>query len=167
MWVSTFEIGGAQFRSVTEIAPKSPFLCVNRSPIRYGFRAGAKAIRHGVNKAQHSPKISRLVVPHFSSGIVERAKRERAWKSPHARKGDTRRGERKMIFSRGMIFTRARVSLALLSLRKNGGLLVVYKISKTTTLLFQLCILHDYNVMSNFTPYRQHEHASTNFSSCF
>ena len=28
-------------------------------------------------------------------------------------------------FSRGMIFTRARVSLALLSLRKNGGLLVV------------------------------------------
>ena len=29
------------------------------------------------------------VVPHFSSGIVERAKHERAWKSPHARKGDT------------------------------------------------------------------------------
>ena len=29
------------------------------------------------------------VVPHFSSGIVERAKRERAWKSSHARKGDT------------------------------------------------------------------------------
>ena len=27
------------------------------------------------------------VVPHFSSGKVERAKRERAWKSPHARKG--------------------------------------------------------------------------------
>ena len=36
------------------------------------------------------------VVPHFSSGIVEWAKRERAWKSPHARKGDTRWGERKM-----------------------------------------------------------------------
>ena len=33
------------------------------------------------------------VVPHFSSGIVERAKRECAWKSPHARKGDTRRGD--------------------------------------------------------------------------
>ena len=33
---------------------------------------------------------SRLgVVPLFSSGIVERGKRERAWKSPHARKGDT------------------------------------------------------------------------------
>ena len=106
------------------------------------------------------------VVPHFSSEIVEQAKRERAWKSPHARKGDTRRGERKMRdyrqspsfwtnallsqrktliglcfvcspsffslraacrhFSRGVIFTRARVSLALLSLRKNGGLLVAY-----------------------------------------
>ena len=35
------------------------------------------------------PWVCRLwVVPHFSSGIVERAKRERAWKSPHARKGD-------------------------------------------------------------------------------
>ena len=31
------------------------------------------------------------------------------------------------LFSRGVIFTRARVSLALLSPRKNGGLLVVYK----------------------------------------
>ena len=30
------------------------------------------------------------------------------------------------LFSRGVIFTRSRVSLALLSLRKNGGLLVVY-----------------------------------------
>ena len=39
------------------------------------------------------------VVPHFSSGIVERTKRERAWKSPHARKGDTRQGESNLIFS--------------------------------------------------------------------
>ena len=71
------------------------------------------------------------VVTHLSSGIVERTKRERAWKSSHARKSDKRRGERKMSsvspFSRGVIFTRARVSLALLSLimRKTGGLLVV------------------------------------------
>ena len=36
------------------------------------------------------------VVPHFSSEMVERAKRERAWKSPHARKGDTWREGRKM-----------------------------------------------------------------------
>ena len=52
--------------------------------------------------------------------------RERV-KITHTRKGDTRRGERKMcrLFSRGVIFTPARVSLTLLSLRKNGGLLVV------------------------------------------
>ena len=43
--------------------------------------------------------------------MVERAKRERAWKSPHARKGHTR----------------TRISHALVSLRKNGGLLVVYQ----------------------------------------
>ena len=34
--------------------------------------------------------------------------------------------EKTRLVSRGVIFTRARVSLALLSLRKNGGLLVVY-----------------------------------------
>ena len=49
MWLSTLLIRAAQLRSVTEIAPKSPFLCVNRSPIRYGFCAGAKAIRYSVN----------------------------------------------------------------------------------------------------------------------
>ena len=32
---STLEIGAAQLRSVTEIAPKSPFLYVIRSPIQY------------------------------------------------------------------------------------------------------------------------------------
>ena len=39
------------FDPATEIAPKSPFLWVNRSPIRYDFRAGAKAIRYFVNMA--------------------------------------------------------------------------------------------------------------------
>ena len=35
MWLSTLEIGAAQFRFVTEFAPKSPpFLFVYRSPIR-------------------------------------------------------------------------------------------------------------------------------------
>ena len=48
---STFEIGAAQLCYVTEIAPKSPFLCVNRSPNRYGFQGGAKTIRHNVNIA--------------------------------------------------------------------------------------------------------------------
>ena len=51
MWRSTVEISAAQLRSVTEITPKSPFLCENRSPIRYCFFAGAKAIRHSVNIA--------------------------------------------------------------------------------------------------------------------
>ena len=40
------------------------------------------------------------VVPHFSSGIVERAKRERTWKSPHLRKGNTHVGW----FSRALAF---------------------------------------------------------------
>ena len=43
------------------------------------------------------------VVPHLSPGIVERAKRERVWKSPHARKGDTPR----VVFSRVGWFSRA------------------------------------------------------------
>ena len=45
----TFVIG-ATLRSVTEIAPKSPFQCVNRSSIRYDCRAGVKAFRYTVNK---------------------------------------------------------------------------------------------------------------------
>ena len=45
------EFGAAQLRAVTEIAPKSAFLCVNRCPLRYGFRAGAKAIRYSENTA--------------------------------------------------------------------------------------------------------------------
>ena len=62
------------------------------------------------------------VVPHFSSGIVERTKRERAWKSPHARKAicDEEREKNDLVFlsraacrlfSRGVIFRRAGVSL--------------------------------------------------------
>ena len=47
MWLSTLEIGAvhAQFFFVTEMAPKSPFLSVIKSLIRYGFRAGARALR--------------------------------------------------------------------------------------------------------------------------
>ena len=44
----------------------------------------------------------RLRVVHFSSGIVERKERERPWKSPHARKGDTR--SRVGWFSRALVF---------------------------------------------------------------
>ena len=53
MRLSTKEIGEAQLPFVTEIAPKSPFLCrVNsRSPIQYDFLAGAKAILYSVDIA--------------------------------------------------------------------------------------------------------------------
>ena len=34
---STFKIVAAQLGLVSEIAPKSPFLCVSKSPKRYGF----------------------------------------------------------------------------------------------------------------------------------
>ena len=40
--------------SVTENAPKSPFFCVNRDPIGYGFRAGERAIRSGLKKRKKS-----------------------------------------------------------------------------------------------------------------
>ena len=61
------------------------------------------------------------VVPYFFSGVVERVKRERAWKSPHARKGNKR-----VVFSRVGWFSLALAFRlhAPLSLRKNGGLLV-------------------------------------------
>ena len=63
-----------------------------KSPTFYEFD-GSKLMRKSLKRR----KFVRLrVVPHFASGIVEQAKRERAWKSPHARKGDTRRRERKM-----------------------------------------------------------------------
>ena len=54
MWRSTFQIGAALLRTVREIAPKSSFLSANRSPTRYDFRAGAKAIRLSVNRAGKS-----------------------------------------------------------------------------------------------------------------
>ena len=44
MWRSTFEIGAAQLCFVTEIAPKSPFLCVNGRPFWYGFRSCARGL---------------------------------------------------------------------------------------------------------------------------
>ena len=54
--VSTFNTrvnsGTVQLRFVTETALKSPFLCVNKSPIRYGFCAGARSFRYSVVIAQ-------------------------------------------------------------------------------------------------------------------
>ena len=48
---SIFEISATQLRFLTEIPLKSPFFCVNRSPMAYGFSAGARAIRYTVNIA--------------------------------------------------------------------------------------------------------------------
>ena len=52
IWQSTFKIGEAQIRDITETAPKSPFLCVcvcvkkkKKNLFGYGFNAGARAIR--------------------------------------------------------------------------------------------------------------------------
>ena len=65
MWLSTFEIDAAQFRSVTEIAPSEPFLCVNRNPVFHDVCGGAKAI-HWVNIALA------YIIDAFCSRFLER-----------------------------------------------------------------------------------------------
>ena len=55
---STFEIDATQLRSVTEIAPKSPFFCVNRTCMRYDSLGGAKAMWYGVNIKKKTKKNS-------------------------------------------------------------------------------------------------------------
>ena len=66
-------------------------------------------------------------VPHRS--ICFRFLRDSRASETRAREKITSREKKRLVacrlFSRGVIFTRARVSLALLSLRKNGGLVVV------------------------------------------
>ena len=74
------------------------FACINKKEERVIYSNPRRAI----NPYIITPFRLRLV-PHFSSGIVERAKRVRAWKSPHARKGDTRR----VAFSRVGWFSRS------------------------------------------------------------
>ena len=71
---STSEIGATQL-----CAPKSPFLCVNRSHIRYGFLAGVKAIRYGVNIALIKTIVSSrdfvftdAILDHFCSPNIRR-----------------------------------------------------------------------------------------------
>ena len=72
------------------------------------------------SKSHATPLCTRLrVVPHFNL-------RDSRASETRARVKITPL-EKRRLFSRGVIFTGARVSLALLSLRKNGGLLVVYQ----------------------------------------
>ena len=74
--------GAAQPRSVTEIAPKSPFLCVKRSPIQYEFRAGAKAIQ----QCKHSLKLTKKwILSRFS---VKSRSQHQFWGSPKKREFD-------------------------------------------------------------------------------
>ena len=71
-------------------------------------KKGNKTYGGRISVERESKQCNRLrVVPHFSLEIVERAKRERAWKSPHVRK------------ARSDFLARSRF-LALLSLGKNG-----------------------------------------------
>ena len=79
----TLEIRAVQLRSVTEIAPKSLFLCVNRSPVRNGFCAGVKAIWYSVNIAsdrlpdgrQNTPKIWKIYQLYQMAGVTKHATR--------------------------------------------------------------------------------------------
>ena len=68
----TFKIGAAELRSVTKIAPKSPFLCENRSPIRYDFRAGAKTIWYRVTGLNNVPRLSVTSLVYLSSPCANR-----------------------------------------------------------------------------------------------
>ena len=53
MWLSSLEIGAARssFAPLQKSRRYQPFLCVNRSPIWYGFRAGEKTIWYSGNIA--------------------------------------------------------------------------------------------------------------------
>ena len=56
---------GVPVLSVTEIAPKSRFLCVNRSPIQYGFRACANAMRYSVKQERIITWCEHSLIFHF------------------------------------------------------------------------------------------------------
>ena len=75
MWLSSLEIGAAQRRSVTEIAPPQPFLCVNRSPSRYDFHGvrystRAKRFLGTLSKFRKRNKMSSLLVYVLHKGPV-------------------------------------------------------------------------------------------------
>ena len=58
---STFEIGAVQHRSVTEIAPLQPFLCVNRSPISGTIFVPAQKLLSGKVWTYHMIDVCKLV----------------------------------------------------------------------------------------------------------
>ena len=68
MRLFTLEIGVAQFRSVTKIAPKSSVLSVKslilEQSIQFDFRCGAKAIQCSVNGKPSLSKIPLHLTTH-------------------------------------------------------------------------------------------------------
>ena len=50
IWRSTLKVGAGQFAPIQNpLVPTLPSWCLNRVPIRYGFRAGSKAIWYTVD----------------------------------------------------------------------------------------------------------------------
>ena len=80
IWFATLEFGAAQVRSVTvqsvvdlRCYEKLPFLCVNKSPVRYGFRVGEKAAGRwgggGVLPYKRLMRMCRWMGSHFHDWI--------------------------------------------------------------------------------------------------
>ena len=77
----------AQFRSVLEIAPESPYLCVTRSPTQLRSRVGARALYLSVNIALDLQATNTgiielylyLCAKYLSIAITSISKRSRAW----------------------------------------------------------------------------------------
>ena len=87
-------------RALTAISPAGRNLLMSYSQCGLFLRQSSMEEPIRILRSESNALVQKLglclrlrVVPHFSSGIVERAKRERAWKSPHARRGNTRRGD--------------------------------------------------------------------------
>ena len=100
MQLSTLETGALQLRSVTEIAPKSPLLRVNRSPsVRYDFRAGAKATRYSVNIVQNSLILSRFLKAGPSTRFEDRRRKESSTEFPNQHPKDLKKkGDRDKLY---------------------------------------------------------------------
>lgn len=69
MWRSTFGMDAAQLGSVTVIAPKSLFSCVNRSLIEYDFRADEKAIWYRYCVTDWKEKRTNHILPEVQEAV--------------------------------------------------------------------------------------------------
>ena len=72
--------GAEQLRSLTKIVPKSLFLCVNRIPIWYGFRASTKAIWYSGNIALAGLGIALFILLHCRHSCLKAVS---VWPSPN------------------------------------------------------------------------------------